>query len=287
MTFAWESENWDRDREERLEGQRRYTEQVKVFTGPAEVSLGEWLDSRALYVNSHPQVLTRNQQERVIWKSAKEEQAGNETPESKGLREWLQSRERNAAVARKAAINLTAAFSRSTFVPDPSTPPFLSRTSFAATNDVSSNMPSHIVSPSVSSDMTKKLAEPKPEPIRLTGGQLFLAVSRLVLQVNWDWFHANRHNFDMSNISSETSQRWWNDICQVYDQYCKAAAQGADALMKLYQQSKSGDHVLNMEQTILNPMLRFLVGYKADEGRSGGVVKAVLEALLLEGKDDH
>ena len=166
MTFAWESENWDRDREERLEGQRRYTEQVKVFTGPAEVSLGEWLDSRALYVNSHPQVLTRNQQERVIWKSAKEEQAGNETPESKGLREWLHSRERNAAVARKAAINLTAAFSRSTFVPDPSTPPFLSRTSFAATNDVSSNMPSHIVSPSVSSDMTKKLAEPKPEPIR-------------------------------------------------------------------------------------------------------------------------
>ena len=129
MTFAWESENWDRDREERLEGQRRYTEQVKVFTGPAEVSLGEWLDSRALYVNSHPQVLTRNQQERVIWKSAKEEQAGNETPESKGLREWLHSRERNAAVARKAAINLTAAFSRSTFVPDPSTPPFLSRTS--------------------------------------------------------------------------------------------------------------------------------------------------------------
>ena len=281
MTFGWESENWNQDREERLEGERLYREQVKTFAGTAEVSLREWLDSRAQYVNSHPQLLTRNQQERAIWKSAEEEQARNKTPDSKYLEKWLHSREQKAGVARKAAINLTAAFSRPLFVPDPATPPSISRPMSA----VSTHIPID-TSAQGAPYTAKKPADPKSEPIRMTGGQLFLAVSRLVLEVNWDWFHANRHNFDISEISPETSQRWWNNICQVYDQYCKAAAQGADALMDLYQQSKSGDHVLNLEQTILNPMLSFLVGYKADGERFGGMGQAVLEALLLEGMDD-
>ncbi|PVH77628.1 hypothetical protein DL98DRAFT_534568 [Cadophora sp. DSE1049] len=282
MTFAWASENWNRDRQER---QREDSERTHASSASTDVSLKEWLDSRAQYVTSlpkHPQELSRNQQRRDIWKAPEEDQAGTETPKSRDLKDWLLSREQKVGAARKSAINLTAAFSRPTFVPDPSPPLFTPRAASAASNHVSSNTPPQEVSSLDLPYTTTKHSKPNHYPIRLTGGQLFLTLSRLVLEVNWDWFHANRHNFVMSDITPATSQQWWNDIRQVYVEYCKEASQGVDALMKLYQQSKSGDHVLNIEQTVLNPMLRFLVGYKV--GRSVEERgKAVLEALLLEG----
>ncbi|KAH7413083.1 hypothetical protein BKA64DRAFT_660245 [Cadophora sp. MPI-SDFR-AT-0126] len=283
MTFAWASENWNHDREER---QRAKSEKASTLSDSADISLKEWLDSRAQYVTSIPNyfgALTRNQQQRAMWKAAEEEEdVGNTVHEPVELRNWLLSRRLNAGAAHKSAIDLTAAFSRPTIVPDLPMPPSTPRAKSAANNRISTNTsPYEATNPSLSVT-TKKHEAISPGPIRLTDGQLFLALSRLVLEVNWDWFHANRLNFDMSDISLARCQQWWNNICQVYDEYCEAASQGVEALMKLYQQSKSEDHVLNIEQTVLNPIMRFLIGYKA--GKSGDERgKAALEALLLEG----
>ncbi|KAK0122051.1 hypothetical protein ONS95_010315 [Cadophora gregata] len=286
MTFAWDSENWNRDREERLENQQKYHEQINTFSDETGTSLQEWLASRAQHVASYPkcpQVLTGNQQEQAIGKTEKDKTLGSTTPESRCyLRDWLHSRERKVGPAREIAINLKAPFSRPTFVPDPSGPPCIPRPVSAACTHIASNTASSEASRTLLADSMRTPEKSKTEPIRLTGGQLFLALSRLVLEVNWDWFHSNRHSFDMSDITSDISQRWWNIICKVYEEYCKAASQGVDALMDLYQQSKSGDHVLNIEQTLLNPMMRFLIGYKSGHsGEERG--KAALESLLLEG----
>ncbi|KAG4444345.1 hypothetical protein IFR05_000110 [Cadophora sp. M221] len=51
--------------------------------------------------------------------------------------------------------------------------------------------------------------------------------------------------------------------------------------MELYREIKSGDQVLDIEQTVLNPMLRFLVEYKAGYEREERG-KDTVEALLTE-----
>ncbi|KAH9219112.1 hypothetical protein DL95DRAFT_405043 [Leptodontidium sp. 2 PMI_412] len=269
MTFAWASENWNRDREEnQLEKLR-----AESATKPSETSsLKDWLDTRACQVSSLPRGITPNQNHEVGTNTRES------TSESRDLKEWLSSREQKAVIMRGAAINLASAFARPTFVPDPSTPPFTPR---SASHSIRSNSKTQEAANAVSPEIWNQTAT-KSMIIRVTSGQVFLALSRLVLEVNWDFFHQNRLLFDMSDTTPERSEQWWNHICQVYYQYCKAASQGAEALMELYKRIKERDQILDIEQTVLNPILRFLVGYKAGyEGEKRG--KDAVQALLTEG----
>ncbi|KAG4444344.1 hypothetical protein IFR05_000109 [Cadophora sp. M221] len=118
MTFAWESENWSRDREENqltvLKGSTA-TESLEIS------SLKEWLDARARQVSALPRVITGSQRPEL------ENNNGENVSESRDLKEWLNSRERKAGLMRGAAFSLKSAFTRPTFVPDPATPPFTPR----------------------------------------------------------------------------------------------------------------------------------------------------------------
>ncbi|KAH7327280.1 hypothetical protein BKA65DRAFT_566663 [Rhexocercosporidium sp. MPI-PUGE-AT-0058] len=270
MTFAWASENWNRDREER---QLEDLKHSSITETSRRSSLKDWLDARARQVTALPREITPSQRPKV------ETSTGENTSELRDLKEWLSSRARNAGIICGNAVNLKSAFSRPTFVPDPPTLAFTPRSASQSIHVVESPAQKAV---NLSLSANSKAKERNKTPLRITSGQVFLALSRLVLEINWDFFHQNRILFNMSDITPERSEQWWHHICQVYDQYCQEAAQGVEALMELYKHVKAGDQVLDIEQTVLSPMMRFLVGYKPGcEGEERS--KKALEALLTEG----